>query len=245
MRGLVLAAGAGRRLGPLGEDRPKCLVEVGGRTLLGWQQAALTEAGITPLAIVTGYRAEQLPQSGWTLFHNPRFAETGVIASMMTARAWLKSAECIVSYADIIYDAATVAALQNTPGDIAMTSYSGWRALWEARFVDPLSDAETFVTDTDGRLREIGRRAQSLDQIGGQFMGLVKFTPMGFGIVEKYVDSLGAAADRLDMTSLLRGLIETGVPVQTRSVDGFWYEVDNSDDARFFPEWAARMSWKY
>ncbi|MDP1796353.1 MAG: phosphocholine cytidylyltransferase family protein [Planctomycetaceae bacterium] len=245
MRGLVLAAGAGRRLGPLGEDRPKCLVEVGGRPLLQWQRTALTKAGITDLAIVSGYRAEQLPQTGWTLFHNPRYAETGVIASMMTARSWLKQDDCIVSYADIVYGADTVAALRDTHGEIAMTSYCGWRALWEARFTDPLSDAETFVADADGRLRDIGRRSQSLDQIGGQFMGLVKFTPAGFAQVEKYVGALGTAADRLDMTSLLRGLVEQGIAVQTKSVGGFWYEVDNSDDANFFPEWAAQMNWKY
>lgn len=243
MRGLILAAGAGRRLGALGEDRPKCLVEVGGRTLLDWQHAAFTGAGIGDLAIVTGYRAEQLAQRGWTQFHNPRYADTGVIASMMTARAWLEADDCLVSYADIVYGADTLQALRDTPGDIALTSYSGWRGLWEARFADPLSDAETFQADTRGRLREIGRRATSLDQIQGQFMGLVKFTPAGFARAEQFINTLGTVADRLDMTSLLRGLIEHGVSVQARRVDGFWYEVDNSDDARFFPEWAARQGW--
>ncbi len=243
MRGLLLAAGAGRRLGPLGEDRPKSLVEVGGRPLLDWQRTALQQAGIHELAIVSGYRAEQLPQTGWTMFHNPRYAETGVIASMLQARSWLEADTCIVSYTDIVYGLETITALMETPGDIALTSYSGWRALWEARFESPLSDAETFATDPSGKLLDIGRRAQSLDEIGGQFMGLVKFTPDGFTRAARYVGSLGPAADRLDMTSLLRGLVEQGVTVQTRAVDGFWYEVDNSEDARFFPEWATRMQW--
>lgn len=243
IRGLVLAAGAGRRLGPLGEDRPKCLVEVGGRPLLDWQRDALTGAGITELAVVTGYRPDQIAPPGWTRFHNSRFAETGVIASMMTARTWLEESTCVISYADIIYDAATISALMETPGEIAMTSYAHWRALWEARFADPLTDAETFKTDAHGSLLEIGRRPQSLDEIGGQFMGLVKFTRQGFGIVSRFVDSLGATADRLDMTSLLRGLTESGVPIQTRTVDGFWYEVDNRDDAQFFDEWARLRHW--
>lgn len=244
MRGLVLAAGAGRRLGVLGEDRPKCLVEVGGRSLLAWQQAALAAAGINELAVVTGYRAEQLSQDGWTQFHNPRYSDTGVIASLMTAQPWLEEGDCIVSYADIVYGAETITALRDTPGDIAMTSYAHWRSLWEARFADPLTDAETFAADENGRLLDIGRRAQSLDEITGQFMGLVKFTPAGFAKAAGYIASLGTGADRLDMTSLLRGLVQNGVPVQTRTVGGFWYEVDNQDDARFFPEWAAQMNWR-
>lgn len=243
MRGLVLAAGAGRRLGALGADRPKCLVEVGGRRLLDWQQAALAGAGIRELAFVGGYRAEQMPERGWTRFHNMRWAETGVVASLMAARAWLEADDCIISYADIVCGWETIAALRDTPGAIALSSYAGWRALWEARFSNPLDDAETFAADAAGGLRDIGRRAGSLDQIGGQFMGLVKFTPVGFALAAQRVEALGAAADRLDMTSLLRGLVEQGVPVQTRSVDGFWYEVDSSDDARLFPDWAARLQW--
>ncbi len=243
MKGLVLAAGAGRRLGALGEDRPKCLVEVGGRALLDWQQAALNGAGISELALVGGYRAEQLPQHGWTHFFNPRWADTGVIASLMAARSWLEAGECVVSYADIVYGPETIARLRETPGDVAMTSYQHWRELWEARFANPLSDAETFSADDAGLLKDIGRRATSLEEIQGQFMGLVKFTPMGFAQAAKYIEGLRTAADRLDMTSLLRDLVGMGISVQTRSVGGFWYEVDNPEDARFFPVWAARMNW--
>jgi L-glutamine-phosphate cytidylyltransferase len=245
MRALVLAAGAGRRLGLLGEDRPKCLVEVGGKSLLDWQHAALAGAGIQQLAIVGGYRSEQLPRQGWKHYHNPHWADTGVIISLMAAREWLEAGECLVSYADIIYKAATIRALMETPGDIAMTSYSGWRSLWEARFENPLSDAETFQADEYGRLLDIGRRAASLDEIQGQFMGLVKFTPAGFARVKQYVTALGKDAERLDMTGLLRALTKQGVTVQTRTVDGFWYEVDNRDDAAFFPKWATRMNWSH
>ena len=133
--------------------------------------------------------------------------------------------------------------LGDTPGDIALTSYAGWRVLWEARFASPLDDAESFTSDADGRLRDIGRRATSLDEIGGQFMGLVKFSPRGFAAAEQHVNSLGAVAARLDMTSLLRSLVEHNFPVQVRAVDGFWYEVDNRQDAELFPDWAAKKQW--
>ena len=60
MRGLILAAGRGSRMGPLGDDRPKCMVELNGRPLLDRQIAALRRGGVEEVGIVRGYRAEIL-----------------------------------------------------------------------------------------------------------------------------------------------------------------------------------------
>jgi choline kinase len=242
MRGLILAAGRGSRLGAAGERRPKCMVPVGGRPLLEWQREALEGAGIVELGVVCGYRAEQVPVRGWTRFVNPRWAETGVVASLLAAGDWLREETCLVSYADIVYGADVAAALRDTPGDVALTSYAHWRQLWSARFAEPLLDLETFVADEAGRLLDIGERARHLGDVQGQFMGLVKLTPEGFGRVVRYLDSVGPALDRLDMTGLLRGLIRVGVPVQTRTVTGFWYEFDNPSDLELFPAWASRAA---
>ena len=60
MRALILAAGRGKRMNFLTEDKPKCLVMLKGRTLLDWQLKAIREAGIEKIAIVTGYKRELL-----------------------------------------------------------------------------------------------------------------------------------------------------------------------------------------
>ena len=57
MIGVILAAGMAKRLRPLTDTKPKCLLEVGGRTLLERTVAAMRQAGISEFVVVTGYRA--------------------------------------------------------------------------------------------------------------------------------------------------------------------------------------------
>ena len=57
-RAIILAAGQGKRLLPLTESRPKCLVELSGKTLLAWQLQRLEAAGVEEAVIVTGFRAD-------------------------------------------------------------------------------------------------------------------------------------------------------------------------------------------
>ncbi|MCQ2325806.1 MAG: NTP transferase domain-containing protein [Paludibacteraceae bacterium] len=46
MKAMIFAAGLGTRLQPITNDRPKALVEVGGKTLLQWQIEKVRDAGI-------------------------------------------------------------------------------------------------------------------------------------------------------------------------------------------------------
>ena len=57
-RAIILAAGKGSRLLPLTADRPKCLIELAGRTLLEWQLDSLFEGGVPEMAVVTGFRPD-------------------------------------------------------------------------------------------------------------------------------------------------------------------------------------------
>ena len=60
MRALSLAAGLGSRLGKRTHDRPKALVEIGGRPILDYQLTALLECGIHDVGIVVGYSGESI-----------------------------------------------------------------------------------------------------------------------------------------------------------------------------------------
>lgn len=231
MKAIILAAGRGSRMKAMTEDRPKCLVEIAGRSLLDCQRAALTGAGAGPLAVVRGYRGEAFEGRGMTLFDNPRWAETNMVMSLVQAAPWLSAEPCLVSYADIFYPAETVRRLMAAEGDIVISYDPDWLALWQARFADPLVDAESFLLDATGRVVDIGRKVQSLDEVQGQYMGLLKFTPAGWAQVTGYLDGLEPAArDKMDMTGLLSRLIADGVVIRAVPSAPGWGEVDSESD---------------
>src|SRR5687768_9696704 len=82
---VILGAGEGIRLRPYTEDRPKCLVEVDGRSLLDRQLDVLRAAGARSVVIVGGYKSEKLQRADVTLRVNPRYAETNMVWSLFCA----------------------------------------------------------------------------------------------------------------------------------------------------------------
>src|SRR5262245_26127806 len=91
---VILAAGTGTRLRPLTLDTPKCLLDVGGQTILSRQLANIEAAGMERCVIVTGYLADRLeehlhrfpPRIEVALAPNPDYATTGNCMSVLAAR---------------------------------------------------------------------------------------------------------------------------------------------------------------
>jgi choline kinase len=238
VRAVILAAGRGSRMGHLGADRPKCLVELEGQPLIARQIAALRRGGVDQIGVVRGYRAETINFLGVSYFANERWAETNMVMSLATAAAWLRAAPVIVGYGDIFYRSDLVRGLTGAPGQLVIAYDRAWRRLWTRRFADPLADAETFRIDAAGRLLEIGGKASRIEDIEGQYMGLFKFTPSAWSAVEGLLGTLDAAIrDRLDVTGLLRRLLAgEQVPIDTFGANGQWGEIDNPEDVALYRE---------
>lgn len=229
MRGLVLAAGRGSRLGSLTADRPKCLVEIAGRSLLDRQVAALRAAGVDEVGVVTGWHAEAFAGTGLPTFRNPRWRETTMVESLAAAEDWLFAGPVLVSYGDIVFGADTARRLAGTPGQLAVAYDPHWEALWRSRFTDPLDDAETFRVDGD-RLTDIGGRPTTTDHVQGQYLGLVRWTPQAWHVV-RHLRSTDPETRGLDMTGLLRRLVRgDALHVTAVPTDGPWCEFDHPSD---------------
>ena len=232
MKAIILAAGRGSRMKTLTDDRPKCLVKLRGRTLLDWQLQALREAGITEIAIVTGYRRELFANRGLVEFHNPRWADTNMVSSLACANKCLELAPCIASYSDIFYDVSAVTSLITSQSSLAVTYDPNWLALWTKRFGDPLLDAETFRLNPAGSLIEIGNIPKTIEEVQGQYMGLLRISPVGWREILQIRASLTSEeCDLISMTSTLQRVIDAGhISVSAIAYEGEWGEVDNAED---------------
>lgn len=234
MKAIILAAGRGSRLCTLTQDKPKCMVELKNKPLLYWQIEALNGAGINDIYVVSGYLKEKIVANNIKLLENTRWSETNMVMSLLVAKEVLLTNTCIISYADIVYPPETIQKLvTDNIDDIIITYNTQWFDLWKERFEDPLSDAESFKIDNNGYLVEIGKKTNNLDDIQGQYMGLLKFTPKGSKIIIDYVYSLpNEQQDKLDMTSLLNKLIENKIKIKAIPIHGNWYEIDNENDLK-------------
>jgi choline kinase len=238
MKAIILAAGRGSRMKNLTDECPKCLVELRGKPLLVWQLAALREAGIDEIAVVTGYKRELLANRGLTEFHNPRWAETNMVSSLACAQEWLQTEPCIVSYSDIFYSSQAVKSLMDCTAALAVTYDPNWLELWTQRFGDPLLDAETFRLNLDNTLAEIGNKPKSVQEVQGQYMGLLRFTPEGWAEVLRIRASLTSnECDQIHMTGTLQRVIEASrIAIAAIPYELAWGEVDSAEDLLAYQE---------
>lgn len=244
MRAIILAAGRGSRMKDLTSSKPKCLVELHQKPLLRYQIESLRSAGVREIGIVVGYASEKLSpyvrEFDLKVFENQQWADSNMVYSLCCARDWLlDSDELIVSYSDIFYSVEAVEILLRAQSQMGILYDTQWLKLWQKRFSDPLSDAESFKLETDkcGNqiLREIGARVNDINEIQGQYMGLLRFNQAGLRwlfalIVSQNLDFI----KKLDMTSLLKFCLSKGEEIQCLAYSGIWGECDNQDDVALY-----------
>ena len=235
---ILLVAGEGKRLRPYTLDRPKCMVEIDGISLIDRQLSVLKAEGLDNIVMVGGYKSEMLKREGVKLKLNPRYYETNMVWTLFSVEEELDG-DVIVSYGDIVYSREILQALLESTADIAVIIDKEWEGYWRARNEDPLDDAETLKLRADGTIREIGQSPQALDEIEGQYIGLMKFSAQGVSQMKETfyaaVESgelLGKPIENSYMTDLLQALINSDKLVTSIPVYGDWVEIDTVSDLK-------------
>ncbi|RPI51284.1 MAG: phosphocholine cytidylyltransferase family protein [Acidobacteria bacterium] len=99
-RAIILAAGSGSRLRPHTADRPKCLLEVDGQTLIERQIESLARCGVSDVVAVVGYRAEfvrRIIGNRVRYIESSRYRETNSLYSLWEARDELERGALVMN----------------------------------------------------------------------------------------------------------------------------------------------------
>ena len=179
---LIMAGGFGKRLRPLTEDRPKSMIEFGKMTLLQRQINVMRECNVNDIVVVTGYKADMIDIPGVRYYKNEKFDETNMVETLFCAKEELVG-DIIISYADIIYEKNILQKLIESTQKIGVIIDKKWQIYWNKRFENLLDDVESLKIDTKGNIIDIGQKVNNLDEIQGQYIGLMKFNSEGTKIL--------------------------------------------------------------
>jgi len=130
MIAVILAAGMATRLRPLTDRCPKCLLEVGGKSLLQRSLDALMQNGIKMFVIVTGYKGEMIEgfirdhyqaqiargDAAFRFIDNKDYATTNNIYSLWLARPEVDGREFLLLDSDLLYDSKLITVMLSQLG---------------------------------------------------------------------------------------------------------------------------------
>lgn len=164
MQALMLAAGMGRRLGKHTEAMTKCMVPVGGRTLLERTVEALKEAGIRKFIIVVGWECDKLVEyiknniSGmeFHFIYNFDYATTNNIYSLYIAREQLAADDTILLESDLIYDKHLLKEMVECPDEnlVAVAKYEQWMD-GTVTTINENGDIQEFIEKENFRFQDV------------------------------------------------------------------------------------------
>ncbi|WP_209023014.1 NTP transferase domain-containing protein [Sphingomonas kaistensis] len=231
---IILSAGQGSRLGQLTYDRPKCLIEFGGRSLLDRQLDVAAACGIERVVVVTGFRedaveaalerrraAGQGPQVR-TLF-NPFYKVADNTGSLFMAREALAGDTLVWNGDTMVSPALMKKVVANRQPGICVTI---------DRKADGYDADDMKVVVEDGRLRAIGKRLTDDDGVNAESIGLLAFRGDG---AERFRGAIEAAMRSPEGTQIwyLRVIhhLAQDSAVWTLDIAGEqWGEVDFPED---------------
>ena len=112
MKAIILAAGVGSRIRPLTDNLPKCLLKIGGKSILEMMVSHIQDCGINEVVFVLGYLQDQIKQFVTTKFPdltahfviNDRYAETNTGFSLMLTKDFVEDSAFVKFDADVVFE---------------------------------------------------------------------------------------------------------------------------------------------
>src|SRR6476620_9064305 len=196
MKAIILSAGQGSRLGHLVDERPKCLIDFNGRTLLDWQLDTLEANGVHDTVVVTGFHGDRVEEalakrSGGPLvrtIYNPFFKVADNTGSLYMAREELSGEGLVWNGDTLVSNALMKRVVANDRAGICVTI--------DRKDSYDEDDMKVIAAD-DGRLRAIGKRIA--EGVNAESIGLLAFRSGG---AEQFRDAIERAMRTSEGTTI-------------------------------------------
>ncbi len=236
MKAIVLAAGVGKRFKEVTDQRPKCLIEIQGKTLLERTLSALAAAGVVEAVVVIGYRGEMIEQQiGPTCagvqvqyVFNARY-DKGAILSLWSARAEFDD-DLLIMDADVLSPVALIDRLVRSPHANCF--------LLDASTVN--TGEEQMLLTRGGRVLDIVRGGCGDFELIGESVGFLKVAREDAPLLRTILDDLIAQGrDTIEHEEAFPLFLAQRVVGFERVDDLPWTEIDFPADL----ERAAREVW--
>ena len=248
MKAFILAAGRGRRLWPHTANCPKCLLNVGGITLLERQLFQLKDAGIQEIIVVGGFQMDSLTstvkQTGITdvhLVYNPFFAHSDNLISLWLARSYMTGPQVLLN-GDIIFNPDALSKLISL--EFPCTLLTQKKSSYEA------DDMKIIVRDTN--VKKIGKDL-SCSTATGISLGLLSFKETAANVLRIALEEIVHSEKSLTshFPAVIQYMIDAGHPIFTHEVPPFnCSDIDTVTDLeliredwhRYYPSTQARFA---
>jgi choline kinase len=224
MRAIILAAGKGKRIDQIRGDDPKCLLEVGGTSLIERQIQVLKSIGVNDITVVVGFGKEHVQARCGPDVHyveNERHEQTNSLYSLWLTRDLLADGFVVLN-ADVLFHPQLLVDLISSQHENALL------ASYESRV--PLGDEEMKVKVREGVVIDISKQMDPAEA-DGENVGIVKFGPSGAPLLIEQMDALISAGNlkawaprafrEFARTQQLHAISTRGYP---------WIEIDFPED---------------
>jgi choline kinase len=226
MKGIILAAGRGARLTGGSHDMPKCLVTLGGETLLWRNVQLLRGAGIEDVVVVVGCAAETVRRTcpGVQFVENARFAQTNSLYSLWLARPLLADGFVVMNCDVLVHPQLVTDLLTARHEDALLLAYRDEGTSYGSE--------EMKVRVRHGKVVDISKTMEP-EEADGENVGIAKFGAEGARALVEAMDALVADGDHKAWVPRAFKAFAERRPLHAIGTRGFpWTEIDFPEDYR-------------
>jgi choline kinase len=227
---IILAAGSGTRLRPLTLDTPKCLLDVGGRTILARQLERIAAAGIGRAIVVTGHLADRVeehvrrhrPAIEVALAPNPEYDTAGNCMSLLAAREQVTAPGIVICDGDVVLTGDALARLVAAPEP---------SALLLDREAGLAAEEMKVQLDQRGNVRRLSKQLDPAES-AGESIGIQKVGGAALPILWATLEAMREAGDtRGYYEEAFQRMVQAGVTFRTVPIGhDEWTEIDDLAD---------------